>query len=647
MDTDERRRVVADFLRQLWFGLATYRLYPDDPERSGFMTTAGLIQEAARSVLKFELSDIEISAEGFSAWGLEVVSDASLVRLARVCFERRAESLRVTSVPSASDLNTLFAALTVPVDELDRTGGLEYRLSEVTSLALVRLGPTRYPGGRGPVAVEGMDPLVDLPGTAVAGFGSLTEGLSGSLDDQAEGVLMRLRGALAVGASPSSPDADPYSDLCGALVMLPEGLRRSVIGKLVQQGTGDPLAERLIGSLSNAELSRAIVSLTGNDGEPLAMAQRLADSGVRFPDIVDFTAALQAGFEDGSTILAGLEQIGSPTEGPGTGSSVADALVAHLVASEPADTLALRELSTAGERQGTALGLATLQDYLELENEPIQFELVAEVWAQTTREALLRRDHLRVLELVTTVEASRHPRDARSFLDAYAPLVIDRQVVAEVVGRDPAEDGPTPFLLLAPFGETAVDVLFAELAEEQDRGRRASLLGVLRQLAPGRSEPVVRRLDDARWYVVRNAVNVLRYSRHPRSLDLMAEAAKHAAESVRREAVFGLAAGGPPAVPYLGALAASPDASVRHLAITALRGLAAPEAATVLSAAVSGSGDLKTRRWALDALAEHPSAEAADALAAFSLRGVSRPRLPRSLRKRARGLVRVHVGGAK
>ena len=647
MDTEERRRVVADFLRQLWFGFATYRLYPDDPERSGFMTTAGLIQEAARSVLKFELSDIEISAEGFSASGLELASDASLVRLARVCFERRAESLRVTSVPSASDLNTLFAALTVPVDELDRTGGLESRLSGVTSLALVRLGPTRYSGSRGPVPAEGMYPLVDMQGSATARLASLTEGLSGSVDERAEGVLARLRGVLAVGSDPSLPDENLYSDLCGALVVLPEGLRRSVIGKLVRYGTGDPLAERLIGSLSNAELSRAIVGLAGKDGEPLAMAQRLADSGVRMPDIVDFTAALQAGFEDGSTILAGLEQIGSPTDGPGKGSSVADALAAHLVASESADTRALRDLSTAGQRQGTALGLATLQDYLELENEPIQFELVAEVWARTTREALLRHDLLRVLELVSTVETSRHPHEGQSFLAVYAPLAIDRQVVSEIVGLDQAEDGPTPFMLLAPFGETAVDVLFAELAEEEDRGRRAALLGVLRQLAPGRSEPVVRRLDDARWYVVRNAVNVLRYSRHPRSLDLMAEAAKHAAESVRREAVFGLAAGGPAAVPYLDALAAAPDASVRLLAIEALRGLEAPGSATALAGIVSGAGDLKTRRSALDALADHPSAEAASALAAFSRRGRQRPRLPRSLRKRAHGLVRAQQGGAR
>jgi hypothetical protein len=642
---NERGRVVAAFLRQLWFGLATYRLYPDSPDRSGFLAAAELIQGAARSLLKAEPVDIEISQKGFAVPGLELPSDPALVRLARACFERRVELLRVIEPPSVRELDTLFSALTTPVDELDRTGGLESRLREVTSLAFLRLGPTGFPGGRGPIPVEGPDPAIDVPGSTSSTLASLTDGLSGPVGDQAEHVLERLRAAVSMDGARSSSSTDLYSELCGALVILPEELRRSVIGKLVGEATGDLLAERLIGSLSNAELSRAIVGLASEGGEPVEMAQRLADTGVRMPDIVDFTAALQAGFEDGATILAGLEQIGSPISGFEPGSSVADALGEHLLESAPGDLQALRELSTAGEQQGIALGLATLQDYLVLEREPEQFELVAEVWAETTRQALLRRDHLRVMELVSTVEASSDPRDGRSFIDAYAPHVIDAGVVAELVDGDADPDGPSPFLLLAPFGECAVEVLFDELAEEEDRGRRATLLGLLRQLAPGRADPVVRRLDDTRWYVVRNAVNVLRYSRHPRSLDLMAQAARHTAEGVRREAVFGLAAGGEAAAPYLGALATGPDASVRLLAIQALSGLAAPDAATALSAAVTGCRDAETRRRALDALAEHPSEEATSALRLFSSR--TRPRLPRSLRKRALTLVRTRSGSGR
>ncbi|MGZ4109978.1 MAG: hypothetical protein ACXVP7_09875, partial [Actinomycetota bacterium] len=521
---NERSRVVAAFLRQLWLGLATYRLYPDDPERSGFLTAAELIEHAARSVLVGGPVDIEISQKGFAARGLDLSSEPALMRLSRVCFERRAELLRVAAAPSIRDLHLLFTALTTPVDEVDKAGGLEALLPEVRSLALLRLGPTGFPGGRAPAPVDGSEPKIELMGSTTTTLASLTDGLSGPVEDQAERVLERLRAAVSPEHVEASSGADLYTELCGALVVLPEELRRSVIGKLVGRGTEDLLAERLIGSLSNAELSRALVGQAGTGREPLEMARRLAETGVRMPDIVDFTAALQAGLEDGATILAGLEQIGSPVQGFEPGSSVADALGEHLLATEPGDLRALRELSTAGERQGTAMGLATLQDYLVLEHEPEQFSSVAEVWAETTRQALLRHDHVRVMELVSAVEASRDPREGRSFLDAYVPLVIDQTVVTDLIDGDADPGDTTPFLLLTPFGESAVDVLFEALAEELDRGRRAALLGLLRQIAPGRAEPVVRRLQDPRWYVVRNAVNVLRYSRHPRSMDLMATA---------------------------------------------------------------------------------------------------------------------------
>ena len=642
---EERSRAVAGFLRQLWFGLATYRLFPDDPERSGFQTAAALIRRAAEPIVPDGPIDIEITVDGFRAAGLELPVDTSLVRLARVCFERRAECLRVVSAPTPHDLGALFAALTTPIEELDRTGGLERRLTDVTSIALLRLGPTRYPGGRGPVAAEGIVPP-DM-GTEGAGPGrsALTDGLAGSLDEQADAVLQRLPGWLPDGTPADAGATSSYGGLSGVLVELPVGLRRSVIGKLVQRGTADRLAVRLIGSLSNAELSRAIVSMGGDGASSRATAQRLADSGLRMRDIVDFTEALQAGYEDGSTILAGLEQIGSPIADPASGDSVADSLAAHLLASETADLTALRELSTAGERQSVALGLATFQDYLALEGDPVQFELVGEVWAETVRQALLRKDHLRVIELVSTVEASTEPLDGRSFVDAFGALAIDHDVVSALIGETSADGEHDAFLMLAPFGEVAVDVVFAELADEADRGRRATLLGLLHQLAPGRSEPVVRRLNDDRWYVVRNAVNVLRYSRHPRSLDLMAEAAKHTAEAVRREAVFGLAAGGAAAVPHLGSLAVGPDASVRLLAIDALRGLADPGSAEALARAVARPGDSKTRRAALEALGQHPAAGATTALADLGRRTGSGTRIPRRLRRRARELHRTRGGG--
>lgn len=639
----DQTRVVAGFLRHLWFGLATFRLYPERPYRSGFLESVAQIGDAAAPLLGSGPLEIEISSDGFSVGGVDLPSDEALERLALACFARRTELLRVMAVPSAQDLEALFTALTAPPDELERNGGMPPPLPTVTSLALLRIGPSVHSEpGRTPI--DELDTDRDLSTSTAPPLASWTEGLSGSIDDQADIVLRRLRDAATIDVPPSG--ADRGADPVAALAALPEGLRRAVVRRLLEEGPADPLAGRLIGSLSNAELSRAIVALEGAGGDPTEIAQGLADAGIRTPDIVDLTNAILAGLDDGTTIFAGLEQIGSPLAALDPDVAVEDIIARHLLASQPSDQRALLDLSASNDRQAATSSLATLQDYLALQDEVEQFASTADVWVEATRDALVSRDHTRVLGLVEAVESSSDLRSGRPFVEVYAPLVLDAAVVEELMDPRSTAEGPTAFELLAPFGDSSVEALFVRLAEEEDRGRRAALLGSLHQLAPGRADAIVRHLDDARWYVVRNAVNVLRYSRHPRTLELMARAARHTAEGVRKEAVFGLAAAGEVAAPHLGTLAVGPDDSVRVLAIEALGELAGPEAAAQLARVVTGSSSMEMRRRALEALANNPSTEASRLLDELSGRR-SRPRLPRSLRRRARLLAQGHSRGPR
>lgn len=639
--TNERAQAVAGLLRQLWFGLATYRLYPDSPERSGFVGAAQAIEEAARSALGTGPVEVEITAEGFSSPGLDLAIDGPISRLARVCFEHRAERLHLTQVPTGSDLNVLFEVLTMPVAELDRAGGLEVLLAKVRSPTL-GFGPAH-----GIPVDAATDPEVGEPPSAPTnlGFGFLVENLRGSLDEQARAVLERMREAIAVLGANDQRSRARYQNVGDLVVGLPAGLRRAVVARLIEDVAHDPIAGRLIGSMSNAELTRALVDL-GRDGrEPVQIAERLAEIGVRLPEIVDFTAALQAGHEEADTIFAGLDRIGSPTDDVGSAASVSEALAAYLVATEQEDLRSMRWLAAAEQEQASSVALATLQDYLSLERDPHQFERVTDVWVEATRKAVRARDPRRVRELIAAVEGSRLPGDDRPFLDVCAPRALERSVVMALLNGESEVDEQPVISVLALFGDGGVDALFDLLAEEEDRGRRAAMLGILRQLAPGRVGPVATRLADPRWYVVRNAVNVLRHSGDPDVLDLLAGAARHTAEAVRREAVYGLVAGGVAAVPHLAALATAPDEAIRRLSVEALGGLAAPDAAAALSAIVAASGDVGTRRLALDALVDHPAPEALEDLERFA--GRSRPRLPRSLRKHARALLRARRGGGR
>jgi hypothetical protein len=644
-DPKERALVVCGLLRQLWFGLAIYRLYPGTSDRAGFQATAGLIEEAARTALETGPVDVEVTADGFSAPGLELKTDRAIERLARVCFERRAERLQVTGVPTAEELGSVYEVLTLPVEQLDRAGGMEVLLKDVRAIALGRLGPIRT------IAIEEDEEeaeavLYDEDGQPIdldAPF--LIDEIEGSLTERVERVLERLRSVIEQLGIQGVHGVDLYQTLSDSFVGLSAELRRAVMARLIEDAADDPLAERLIGSMTNAELTRALVEL-GKDGrEPLGLAHQLLDSGVRTADIIDFTEALEAGYEEASTILAGLENIGSPTEGLVAGSTVSEALASYLIATEAEDLRSMKWLAESAEEQASSVALATLQDYLSVEKDELQFAEVASIWVDVTREAVRNRDYRRVQELVSAVDGIRMVSDDRSFFEVHAPGVLDRKVVKHLMLLESDDQGSTASSVLAPFGDIGVEALFEQLAEEEDRGRRAGLLGVLRQLAPGRSKTLVPRLSDPRWYVVRNAVNVLRHTGDPDVLELLAGASKHTAEAVRREAVWGLASGGAPAVPYLAQLANAPDKSVRRLSVQALGQLTAPEAVGALTTIVLGTSDIETRRQALDALADHPAPESLDALK--SLSGRVRPRLPRSLRKHAKSLAKSRAGARR
>ena len=83
----------------------------------------------------------------------------------------------------------------------------------------------------------------------------------------------------------------------------------------------------------------------------------------------------------------------------------------------------------------------------------------------------------------------------------------------------------------------------------------------------------------------------------------------------------------------------------RVLAVGALGGLVTPAAVTALVEVARRGRDASIRRAALDHLARHPSEEAVRGLDALA-RSRAKPRLPRSLRKHARGLLRGRVGAA-
>ena len=643
---------VAAVLKQLWLGLAAYRLYPGGVNRPGFVAAVQRIEAAARAALASGPVDVEIRGDLIVREGVELPEDDHLRKLALACFERRVERLKIADVPDASELDRLYAVLSRSADELDESGGAGevLRASGVDSIELSRVGPApvegadHAPEGMEPEPGVGRGPIADVLATEL-----MMEDLHGTPSDQAEMLLSRL-GALLSDRPPEAAPIDLDTAAHDVVTDLPPELRRSLVERLVDRVRTDPVAERLIGTMSNAELTRTLVDL-GRDGrrDPVQLARELAQAGVRQLDIVDLTAALAAGHEDAGTIVTGLEQLGIRLDEPGAGTpsgSVMQVLADYLDATRTDDVREMQAVIAGGEHEHRVHAILAVGDYLAAETDLERAEEVLDLWATEIRDALIERDVSRTRALLDPVRQAllRTADDRRSLFEAYVRRTLDRQLVSQLVAADAAEGSLVVPELLAPFGAVGVDVLLDLLAEEEDRNRRAQFLGVLRRTAGGNLDPVTSRLSDPRWYVVRNAVSLLGSVGGTGMLPRIEQLAEHESAAVRREVASALvAAGGPAAVPSLGRLAEVGDPEVRHQAVTALGALVSLEAAEALAQVARSSGDAALRAQALEELAARP--DGTGLLRELASRR-SRPRLPWALRRRARSLAR-HAGGTR
>lgn len=646
--TDEQIGVIAAVLRQLWLGLSAYRLYPGSADRPGFVAAVERIEAATTRALAEGPVDVEIRGHRFLLDGEALPPDDAAARLAVACFERGVERLSVTAVPDAQDLANLYDILSLPPAELTETDEAGQRLiaAGVTSVSLARVGPAPVEG-----ATHVPDEMAEgrVPDARLLASELMLEDLPGSVRDQAETLLIRLRGLLSDPAAAGALPIDLHSAVHHVLDDLPSELRRSLVELALERVREDPAAERLLGTMSDTELTRSLVDLGGEGKrDPVQLARELASAGVRHLDIIDLTAALAAGHEEAGTIIAGLEQLGIDLSQQRTAAlaagSVTEALSEYLTATEADDVRAVRAAMGRGQAQDRSTALLALRDYLSLETDLERIGEVLDVWAEELRDALRDRDVRRIEVLLPPVRGALAGtgEEEGSLFEAYARRALDRDLILDLVASDAGseEAGALPDVL-EPFGDLGVELLLDVLAEEEDRERRAQLLGLLRRTVRGHVRPVAARLGDPHWYVVRNAVMLLGNAGGPEMLDRLSGVALHESAEVRREVPTALVmAGGPASIPYLCRLAEEGPDDVRRLAVSALGTLAGSEAARALAdIAHSRSADRVVRELALEELAQHPVGD--EVLRELGTRAGG---LPWGLRRRARALLRRRKG---
>ena len=649
VEGDSREQRVSALLRQLWLGLSAYRLYPGAVERQGFVEAVERIAVVAERALADGVVDVEVHGESLWLDARPLPSEDASRRLALACFERRIERLVVRTVPGAMELAHLFDVLSLPPADLHDPGAAEDRLraTGVTAFELLRIGPAPVEGAdHVPDDMDASEPT-EIPDADVLASELMVEDLHGDSEEQAETILAHMRALASELNLEPARGIDLHTAFHEAIGRFPPKVRRSLVQLLVDRVADDGLAQRLVGTMSNAELTRALVDLGREGGrDPVDLARRLAAAGVRHLDIVDLTSALEAGREEAGTIVAGLEQLGIDLTGPVASGSVTDVLAEYLAATKTEDARSVqRSLADADESRQSAL--LAFGDYLSLEDDLERIGEVLDGWGGAVADSMRGRDRSRVAMLV---DAARRPlseadADRSALFEASARNALASELLLELAPA-PGDDGTSPLpALLSPFGDLGVEVLLDLLADEADRDRRALLLAVLRHASAGHVGPVAARLDDPRWYVVRNAVTLLGSAGGPEVLDRLAAATRHGASEVRREAARALVlAGGPAATPYLVDLALNGGEELGRLALVALAALVGREAAAALADVARRATSRPLRQEAIDVLAGRPDAEPfLEGLAA----GATKPKLPWGLRRHVRALLRERRKGTR
>lgn len=619
-----RAASVVEALSAAW---TVFNLYPNPTSQGAFHRVADSLRQAVGDQ---DLS-MEVGPTGFLVEGEEIqVTRGAADRLVKQCFVHNLEVLAFSGKPSDSDIVAFLDVLSKDEEDLRGEGGIGAILTKqgITDIAVVTRSLLSTLGE--PVETIERDTAVQAAMTA----GTNPEQFARSLMEEAGGDLEQL----------GTIFHDRYRDLYARVEQSDVVGRESVVTTFVdaffffdERPQVAVLGEFLTGQEDQVDR----VFLDQFAGNELALLAPQLDSH-GFSLLLDYARIATDQIDKRPEDLLGLLESPEPVRS-----------ARELVATRVQDRLADLEGQLPQRAAFSSLRtqfpdpsryfyetLDTFRGLLAVEERDDRFRRLMRVLTGKISGSI-RRGHFRRAELWLraavdhpTYTADRAEEVTEAIAQAGAPDVLEA-----LVGRLAEDDGETEPAkrLLAILAPSQINTLVDMMASEEDRARRRILLDVLGRESARDPRPIVERLDDERWFVVRNLAVVLGRSANPECLPAVRGLLAHPDHRVRVETLRSLAALDQGSVDYFGEALSDPHEGVRQAAIAMLGVRGSSEADSLLIGAL-WSPDLDTaeKERVVRVLGERPSGDARQAIEALAKKRFTLSAKVRQLRTAAR-----------
>jgi len=610
-------------VNSLGIAFATFQLFADPQGRDAFGQAVDELGSATA------LGVLEVTDNGFR-WGRSQVpvEHPGVSRLAVQLFLHNVAGVRLVSSPSAADLVTLFDVIRHHPEDIPEGAGLALANRGVSAIRLLVRGMLHQasPDEAPPEAAATIPGRPDKPD--VESFGFQPESFAAALLNAAGNDRVRLTELVVdryLEASRLVDHEDVWAmeeivhTFVDTFFYFPREFQAPILAELLVRRDLPPF-RMFLDQFARHEL-RELAPLLDDEIHPLLLeyAKVAAESDERLDELHILLTESTASRPIGALIE---HQIGQLLNPQGGGQAPVGGAVQRLQSQVP---------SQAAPPEVAADVLFGL---LEMASSAPDLVRRFRIWARKVGAAIEADDVEAAKTWVSVVfdnpELAQHTNHITTTLrDVVTPTVVAHLVEA-FHRTEMREDVGLARVL--PF---IADAIVDRLGDEPDQRLRRTMIDMLTIVARRDAEPIVRHLDDPRWYLVRNLVLVVGRSRKPELAEVLRPLAHHPDPRVRRETLRSIhALGGGEADVLLEGLG-DPDQSVRAVAATMIRSAPSPEMVPLLAGLIETGISTEAKCDVIALLGYLPSWDARTLLEKLAAKRMSASPATRALRTAA------------